>query len=87
MAKKKAWQKLRKKKRRSSVKGPVLLVAAIVVLATYPLGVLWTFLASDAPGVSVGSRVWHAMGWPLVTFGHLMDKANTYLPALNKDAD
>jgi hypothetical protein len=87
MLKNKAWQKLRKKKRRSSVKGPVLMIVAALVLLTYPLGVAWTFLASDAPGVSVGSRLWHAMGWPLTTFAMLMGKASAYMPALTEDTD
>lgn len=82
---KKKWSL--RKKRRSHVKGTVLMVAAAVVLLTYPVGVVLKFLASDAPDVSAGKRLWRALGWPLVTFTSLMDKASAHLPSLTSRED
>lgn len=70
----------RAKHRKSGLKGAMLMAMALAVLLGYPLGVIWVFLATDTPGVSIWGRLWHALGWPLLTFMSLVDEAQKHLP-------
>lgn len=66
--------------RPSGAKQLLFTLGALIVLLTYPVGVVWTLLASQSAGTSAASRLWHALGWPLVTFIDLMEKGRARPP-------
>ena len=66
--------------RPNSVKGFALLIAALIVLLTYPVGVVLAFTLSTAPNVGAWQRLWYSLGWPLSTFTGLIDRSKKHLP-------
>ncbi|HKX73629.1 MAG TPA: hypothetical protein VJM32_06420 [Candidatus Saccharimonadales bacterium] len=68
------------RRRPSGVKGVLLMIGALIVLLTYPLGVIWILLTTQDTGVSMPRRLWYALGWPLITFISMMDEASKRLP-------
>lgn len=69
-----------KNRQPSGIKGLALTLGALTVLLTYPMGVMWALLVAQANGANRAKRFGYALGWPLVTFVRMMEKARKHLP-------